>query len=75
MKSDSQEMRILKVLQDANGWIDGTYFVREYPAILQYHARIFELQKRGYNIEGRFIEGKNWKEYRLRVEPHQEALL
>lgn len=62
-----QEDRILEILKNARGWTDGMVFLNLEHPIVQYHARIFGLQKRGYKIEGRFIEGKNWKEYKLVV--------
>ena len=65
-KRPSQKKRILAILNDANGaWVDGMLFTRLDRPITQFHARIWALQKDGYNIEGRFIAGKNWKEYRL----------
>lgn len=62
----TQEQRVLEILGKANGsWVDGMTFLHIVPAITQYHARIFGLQEKGYKIEGRFIDGKTWKEYRL----------
>ena len=64
----TQEQRILQVLKNADGnWVDGMFFLRLAPPITQYHARIWGLQRKGHTIEGRFISGKNWKEYRLKV--------
>lgn len=66
IEKPTQENRVLKILQDADGkWVDGMTFLHLIPAITQYHARIFGLQEKGHKIEGRFIEGKNWKEYRI----------
>ena len=70
-----QEDRILTILTMANGWVDGMTFLNLESPITQYHARIWGLQKKGYQIEGRFVEGKNWKEYKLVLEPKQESLL
>lgn len=62
----TQEEKILKVLQDANGgWVNGQYFLREM-FLSQYHARIWGLQKKGYKIEA--SEEKDiygFKSYRL----------
>jgi hypothetical protein len=66
IKKQSQCERVLEILQNSNGkWTDGMTFLRLDHPITQYHARIFELQEQGYNIESRFIEGKNWKEYKI----------
>lgn len=63
---ETQCNRVLEILQNANGkWVDGMTFLRLDHPITQYHARMFELEEQGYKIESRFIEGKNWKEYRL----------
>ena len=65
-KRPTQEQRVLKTLQDAKGeWVDGMTFLHLEKPITQYHSRVWSLQRVGYNIEGRFIAGKNWKEYRL----------
>jgi hypothetical protein len=62
----TQKKRVLEILEQANGrWVDGMSFLRLDSPITQYHARIFDLQEEGFQIEGRFIEGRNWKEYRL----------
>ncbi len=63
----TQTTRVLKILEDANGWVDGMTFLRLDSPITQFHTRIFELQEQGYEIEGRFIKGKTWKEYRLKA--------
>jgi hypothetical protein len=66
IKKPTQCERVLKILQDAEWrWVDGMTFLRLDHPITQYHARIFELQEQGHNIESRFIEGKNWKEYKI----------
>lgn len=70
----TQEERILKILKETRGnWVDGMVFLRLDPPITQYHARIWGLQRKGHIIEGRFILGKNWKEYRL-LEPKVDTL-
>jgi hypothetical protein len=62
----TQEERILKILTDANGqYVDGMTFLKLEHPITQSKARMFGLKQKGHNIESRFIEGKNWKEYRL----------
>lgn len=66
IKKPSQEERIMAILVLANGgWVDGMRFLHLDRPITQYHARIWSLQQQGIKIEGRFIEGKNWKEYRI----------
>lgn len=66
IKKPTQEQRILKILENANGgWVSGMVFLALDRPITQFHARIWGLQKQGYDIEGRFVAGKNWKEYRL----------
>lgn len=62
---ETQCNRVLEILGEYGGWIDGMTFLRLDHPITQFHARIFELEEQGYKIESRFIEGKNWKEYRL----------
>ena len=58
--------RVLEILENANGkWVDGMTFLRLDHPITQSKARMFELQEAGYIIESRFIEGKNWKEYKI----------
>jgi len=64
IEKPTQEKRVLKILQDG-GWIDGMVFLSLDSPITQSKARMFGLKKKGYDIEGRFIAGKNWKEYRL----------
>jgi len=75
IKKPTQCERIYDILMDADGdWVDGMRFLRLERPITQYHARIWELQKDGYKIEGRTVEGKNWKEYRIILEPKQNQL-
>ena len=70
IKNQTQEQRILDILKAEPGaWIDGMVFLRLYTPITQYHARIWGLQQKGYNIEGRWVFGKRWKEYRLLSKP------
>jgi len=75
IKDGTQEQRVLDELRKANGgWVDGMTFLSLQRPITQYHARIWGLQQDGFQIEGRFIEGKNWKEYRLVSEPKEDLL-
>lgn len=60
-----QEERILNLLRECGSWVSGMVFLTLDKPITQYHARIWGLQKKGYNIQGRFIVGKNYKEYKL----------
>lgn len=65
----TQSERVLKALQDAQGeWVSGTHFLRNL-YLSQYHARIFELQRKGYRIEASdFTDEHGFKSYRLPVE-------
>jgi hypothetical protein len=67
IKNPTQCERILKVLQDANGgWVNGRYFVQTM-LLSQYHARIWELQRKGYDIEAsERTDQYGFKLYRLR---------
>lgn len=65
LKKMNQEERVLYILQNAGGWVSGMFFLQMEKPITQFHARIWGLQKRGYEIEGRFKKGCNFKEYRL----------
>ncbi len=58
--------KVLKVLENADGgWVSGTYFLREL-YLSQYHARIHELQNKGYKIEASdFTDEHGFKSYRL----------
>lgn len=64
IEKPTQTKRVLNILE-RGGWVDGMTFLRLDHPITQYHARIFELEEQGYVIDSRFIEGKNWKEYKL----------
>lgn len=58
---------VLKTFQERSpAWVGGIEFLSMYPAILQYHARIKELEAEGYEFEGRWKEGQNYMEYRLK---------
>jgi len=66
IKNPTQEEIVLSILKYAKPkWVDGMSFLRLQKPITQYHARIWGLQQKGFEIEGRFIKGKSWKEYRL----------
>ena len=73
---ETQTQRVLKVLQNANGaWVSGQYFLREM-FLSQYHARIWELQQQGYNIEASdFADQHGFKSYRLIQEIKQPCLI
>lgn len=62
----SQKQRILNVLKDAGGqWVNGQTFGRGM-MITQYHARIWQLQKEGHNIEAsEHTDSYGFKLYRL----------
>ena len=65
IKKPTQEQRILKVLEDAEGeWINGQYFIRTM-MITQYHARIFSLQKSLNTEASSFTDEHGFKSYRL----------
>ena len=75
IEKPTQENRILQILKDARGdWVDGMIFLNLDRPITQYHARIWGLQRKGYKIDGSWVEGKNWKKYRLISEPVQKQL-
>jgi len=65
-KKPTQCMRVLEALEDANGeWVSGTHFLREL-FLSQYHARIYELQEQGHNIEASsFVDSHGFKSYKL----------
>lgn len=66
----TQRGKILNVLQNASGeWVNGRYFGRTM-MITQYHTRIHELQKMGYEIEpSDFTDEYGFKSYRLVTAP------
>jgi len=73
IKEKTQQHRVYKILKEAQGeYVDGMIFERledettgRIKPITQYHARIHELQKMGYNIVTRRIKNKTWNEYAL----------
>lgn len=62
-----QTDRILKALRDAEGeWVNGRYFLQTM-LLSQYHARVYELQRLGYNIEASdFTDEYGFKSYKLK---------
>ena len=75
----TQKERILQALNDNKrdfnqGWIRGVDFINGNfgKPILQYHARIFELQQAGYLIASAFKENDNFKSYRLLNPPKDD---
>ena len=76
-KLKGQKLRLFEALNRNIGeWVKGTYLLREL-FLSQYHARIFELQDMGYNIEAStFTDEHGFKSYRLvPEEPTQKSLL
>jgi len=65
-KKPTQEQRILEVLEKNIGqWVNGRYFLHEM-YLSQYHARIWALQKKGYNIVASpEVDQFNFKSYKL----------
>lgn len=68
--------KILKALLDAEGeWVSGRYFLREL-YLSQYHARIFELQNKGVEIEASdFKDDFGFKSYRIVLPVEQLSLV
>lgn len=62
----TQSGRLLEALTNAEGeWVNGRFFLQTM-LLSQYHARIFELQERGYDIEASdFTDEYGFKSYRL----------
>ena len=58
--------KVLDALKARFGeWVSGQYFLRTL-YLSQYHARIFELQRKGYKIEAsEFTDEHSFKSYRL----------
>ena len=61
----TQKEKVLFLLKQAGGWFSGMNFLRLEHPITQFHARIFELQREGYDIVSRKKPGYNYCEYRL----------
>ena len=66
LQKPTQGEKILAVLEKNFGeWISGEYFLREM-YLSQYHARIWDLQQKGHNIEASdFKSAHGFKSYRL----------
>lgn len=65
-KEKTQCERVLEALENHRGeWVSGQYFLRTL-FLSQYHARIFELQTKGHEIEASdFTDNFGFKSYRL----------
>lgn len=76
IEKPTQEQKILKVLEDAEGeWVNGRYF-NSTMMISQYHARIFGLQEKGHIIEASdFTDEYGFKSYRLKKGELTQATL
>lgn len=72
----TQSQRILEVLKTWEGaWVNGRKFLHEM-LLSQYHARIHDLQKKGYKIEASdFTDDFGFKSYRLITTPEQTKLI
>lgn len=66
IKNPTQCDKVLKVLLDRRGqWISGRYFLQNM-LLSQYHARVWELQKKGYKIEASDVTDEyGFKSYRI----------
>ncbi len=75
IEKPTQEQKVLNVLQDRKGeWINGRYFLQTL-LLSQYHARIFGLQQKGYNIVASdFTDEFGFKSYKLLSEDGQNNL-
>ena len=72
----TQSEKVLDALEVKRGeWVSGQFFLRNL-YLSQYHARIFELQRKGYKIESSdFTDEYGFKSYRLlKDEPTQPSL-
>ncbi len=65
LEKPTQKQRILSHLREREGeWVSGTHFLRNM-YLSQYHARIWDLQREGYNIEASdFTDEYGFKSYR-----------
>ena len=64
----NQRTRILKGLH-ARQWLSLADALDASPPIYRLSERIRELEKMGYEIESRRVEGKTFQEYHLKSEP------
>lgn len=61
----TQAQRILEVLEKTNDWVSGRYFLHDM-MLSQYHARIWDLQQKGYNIvASQDVDNFGFKSYKL----------
>lgn len=72
----TQEQRILGVLQRQPGqWISGRFFLQTM-MLSQYHARIWELQRKGHPIEASKEKDEfGFKSYRITLSGQSELQL
>lgn len=64
-KRPTQCDKVLRMLENAEGgWVSGQVFLREL-YLSQYHARIWELQQKGYRIESGQKDKYDFVSYRL----------
>lgn len=75
IKKPKQTEKILEALRFAkvnnNGWVSGRYFLQTL-LLSQYHARIFELERKGYVIERGSKDEYGFFSYRLGKEPAKD---
>jgi hypothetical protein len=66
IKKPTQCQKVLKALEDAEGhWVSGRYFLTTL-LLSQYHARILELERKGYEIiHSPFTDEFGFKSYKL----------
>lgn len=72
----TQVEKVVDILLDARGeWVSGKYFLHTM-YLSQYHARIFEAQRKGHRIEASdFTDEHGFKSYRIPLpEAVQQAL-
>lgn len=62
----TQCQKVLDALEKAEGkWVSGTYFLRTL-YLSQYHARLWELTRKGHKIEtSPFTDDNGFRSYRL----------
>ena len=66
IEKPTQCQKVLEALEKEIGqWVSGRYFLHTL-YLSQFHARIFELQEQGYNIESsKEVDEYGFKSYRL----------
>ena len=75
MPKENQKTRILNTLKAAGrNWVDGQKVFLHGMYISQYHRCLKELKEDGHVIEGRWVAGENWKEYRIKPRAEQKEL-